>query len=155
MRPVLHPSRLAALLATLLGGLGLAHAQAPAQPAPEALNMRLVGYSDLQARTAYQPTIQKQGKRWIAYIGHHGDKKLNPMTGKQEDNGTSILDVTDPEPLPVGHPLWSLENCIITPHVGNTPEMAVPLLSERITANVRRFADGDELIGPVYTDLGY
>ena len=33
--------------------------------------------------------------------------------------------------------------------------MAVPLLSERITANVRRFADGDELIGPVYTDLGY
>jgi len=39
--------------------------------------MRLVGYSDLQARTAYQPTIQKQGKRWIAYIGHHGDKKLN------------------------------------------------------------------------------
>jgi pumilio family protein 6 len=67
----------------------------------------------------------------------------------------AALDVTDPEPLPVGHPLWSLENCIITPHVGNTPEMAVPLLSERITANVRRFADGDELIGPVYTDLGY
>ena len=69
--------------------------------------------------------------------------------------GGAALDVTDPEPLPVGHPLWSLENCIITPHVGNTPEMAVPLLSERITANVRRFADGDELIGPVYTDLGY
>ena len=69
--------------------------------------------------------------------------------------GGAALDVTDPEPLPVGHPLWSLENCIITPHVGNTPEMAVPLLSERITANVRRFADGDELIGQVYTDLGY
>ncbi len=39
-------------------------AQVGAQP--EALNMRLAGYSDLQARTAYQPTIQKQGKRWIA-----------------------------------------------------------------------------------------
>ena len=101
MRPLLHPSRLAALLAALLGGLGSAlaqaQAQAPAQPAAEALNMRLVGYSDLQARTAYQPTIQKQGKRWIAYVGHHGDKKLNPLTGKQEDNGTSILDVTDPK----------------------------------------------------------
>ena len=69
--------------------------------------------------------------------------------------GGAALDVTDPEPLPAGHPLWSLPNCIITPHVGNTPEMAVPLLSERITTNVRRFESGDELIGPVHVDLGY
>ena len=74
----------------------LAQTAAPPGAQAEALNMRLVGYSDLQARTAYQPTIQKQGKRWIAYIGHHGDKKLNPLTGKIEDNGTSIVDVTDP-----------------------------------------------------------
>ena len=40
--------------------------------------------------------------------------------------GGAGLDVTDPEPLPAGHPLWSLPNCLITPHVGNTPEMAVP-----------------------------
>ena len=63
----------------------------------ESRNMRLVGYSDLQARTAYQPVIQKQGTRWIAYVGHHGDKKTNPLNGKVEDNGTSILDVTDPK----------------------------------------------------------
>jgi phosphoglycerate dehydrogenase-like enzyme len=63
--------------------------------------------------------------------------------------------VTDPEPLPPGHPLWSLPNCIITPHVGNTPEMAVPLLAERIVTNVRRFAAGEELIGPVDVDAGY
>jgi phosphoglycerate dehydrogenase-like enzyme len=69
--------------------------------------------------------------------------------------GGAGLDVTDPEPLPDGHPLWSLPNCIITPHVSNTPEMAVPLLSERITANVRRFADDEELLGPVHVDLGY
>ena len=62
----------------------------------EAHNMKLVGYSDLQARTAYQPTIQKQGDRWIAYIGHHGDYKLNPLTKQMENNGTSIIDVTDP-----------------------------------------------------------
>ncbi|MEY4362619.1 MAG: hypothetical protein RL391_1925 [Actinomycetota bacterium] len=69
--------------------------------------------------------------------------------------GGAALDVTHPEPLPPDHPLWSLENCIITPHVGNTPEMAVPLLSERIAANVRRWANGEDLIGPVDPELGY
>ena len=69
--------------------------------------------------------------------------------------GGAGLDVTEPEPLPEGHPLWSLPNCIITPHVGNTPEMAKPLLAERITANVRRWAHGEPLIGPVDRALGY
>jgi phosphoglycerate dehydrogenase-like enzyme len=69
--------------------------------------------------------------------------------------GGAALDVTDPEPLPDGHPLWTMPNCIITPHVGNTPEMAVPLLSDRITTNVRHFAQGEPLIGPVHVDLGY
>lgn len=63
----------------------------------EEKNMRLVGYNDLQARTAYQPVIHRQGNRWIAYVGHHGDKKLNPLTGRMEDNGTSIIDVTNPK----------------------------------------------------------
>ena len=68
---------------------------------PEAKNMRLVGYNDLQARSAYQPTIHHQGDRWIAYIGHHGGSDdipapVNPQTGKAEPNGTSIVDVTDP-----------------------------------------------------------
>jgi phosphoglycerate dehydrogenase-like enzyme len=69
--------------------------------------------------------------------------------------GGAALDVTHPEPLPPDNPLWSMENCIITPHVGNTPEMAVPLLSERIAANVRRWANGEDLIGPVDPELGY
>ncbi len=74
---------------------------------------------------------------------------------EQRTIGGAALDVTDPEPLPDDHPLWSLPNCIITPHVGNTPEMAIPLLAERITANVARYADGDDLIGLVDPDLGY
>ncbi|MDX1658841.1 MAG: D-isomer specific 2-hydroxyacid dehydrogenase family protein [Nitriliruptorales bacterium] len=69
--------------------------------------------------------------------------------------GGAGLDVTDPEPLPDGHPLWELPNAIITPHVGNTPEMAVPLLSRRVTENVRRYAAGEPLLGPVHVDLGY
>lgn len=69
--------------------------------------------------------------------------------------GGAGLDVTDPEPLPDGHPLWTMPNCIITPHVGNTPEMAKPLLAARITENVRRFARGEELVGLVDVDAGY
>ena len=50
-----------------------------AQPQKEEKsNMDLVGYNDLQARSAYQPTIHQQGQRWIAYIGHHGGSQLNP-----------------------------------------------------------------------------
>ena len=69
--------------------------------------------------------------------------------------GGAALDVTDPEPLPDGHPLWSLPNCLITPHIGNTPEMGLVLLAERVTANVALRAAGEPLIGPVYLDLGY
>src|SRR5438128_8319032 len=36
-------------------------------------DMALVGYHDLQGRTAYQPLVRKHGDRWIAYVGHHGD----------------------------------------------------------------------------------
>ncbi len=68
---------------------------------PEAKNMRLVGYNDLHARSGYQPTIHRQGNRYIAYIGHHGGtpdvpKPINRLTGQAEYNGTSIVDVTDP-----------------------------------------------------------
>jgi phosphoglycerate dehydrogenase-like enzyme len=69
--------------------------------------------------------------------------------------GGAGLDVTDPEPLPDDHPLWSVPNCIITPHVANTPEMALPLLAARITENVRRWASGEPLIGLVDPSLGY
>src|SRR4051794_3664439 len=69
--------------------------------------------------------------------------------------GGAALDVTHPEPLPDDHPLWSMPNCIITPHVGNTPEMALPLLAARITENVRRWQAGEPLLGRVDTDAGY
>ncbi len=69
--------------------------------------------------------------------------------------GGAALDVTDPEPLPDGHPLWTLPNCIITPHSANTPAMAAAPLSERIRQNVGRFGRGEELIGLIDPDLGY
>src|SRR4051794_10168564 len=59
-------------------------------------DMNLVGFNNLQARSAYQPVIQQQGNRWIAYIGHHGGQAFNQQTQTIEQNGTSIVDVTDP-----------------------------------------------------------
>jgi len=92
---------LTAACALAFAAPALAQSQKIGAP-PEARNMRLVGMNDLQARSAYQPTIQKQGNRYIAYIGHHGGtpdipKPMNPLTGQAEYNGTSILDVTDPK----------------------------------------------------------
>ncbi len=69
--------------------------------------------------------------------------------------GGAALDVTTPEPLPDGHPLWSLSNCIITPHVGNTPEMGLPLIADRVRQNVGRWIHDDELIGLVDVAAGY
>ena len=69
--------------------------------------------------------------------------------------GGAALDVTDPEPLPAGHPLWDLPNCLITPHTADTEEMRRRLLAIRIAENVRRLASGRELAGQVDPDLGY
>ena len=74
---------------------------------------------------------------------------------RNEQIGGAGLDVTDPEPLPDGHPLWVEPRCIITPHTANTPEMARGPLSRRITENVRRFIAGETLIGPVDPTAGY
>lgn len=69
--------------------------------------------------------------------------------------GGAALDVTDPEPLPDGHPLWSMSNVFITPHVANTWDMAVPELRELVLRNVSRFARGEQLEGLVDPKLGY
>ena len=67
----------------------------------------------------------------------------------------AALDVTTPEPLPEDHELWALSNCIITPHVGNTPEMGLPLIAERVRHNVQRWIAGEALIGLVDVHAGY
>ena len=104
---------------------------AVAQKQPESKNMDLVGYSDLQGRSAYQPTIHKQGNRWIAYIGHHGGLAMNPLTGKEEDNGTSIVDVTDPK------------NPKYLAHIPGDPRIPGP--GETGGAQMARVCDGSEL----------
>ncbi len=94
---------------------------------------------------------------WISNVarGRHIDTAALVAALESGTIGGAALDVTDPEPLPDGHPLWGFENVVITPHVGNTPEMAVPLLSARVTENVRRWIAGSELLGPVDPVAGY
>jgi hypothetical protein len=71
-------------------------ATAPADDGISNLNLRLVGRNDLQARSAYQPVVHAYGERRILFVGHHAGQALNPITGKIEKNGLSIVDVTDP-----------------------------------------------------------
>jgi hypothetical protein len=54
------------------------------RPPVEKNNMELVGYHDLQGRSAYQPLVHKHGDRWIAYVGHHGGLVVNPLTGNRK-----------------------------------------------------------------------
>ncbi len=86
------------LLSTML--LVCAPARAQQEPArghgSEQRNMRLVGAHDLQGRAAYQPLPIRQGDRYVLYVGHHVGRVLNSLSGDQEVNGTSVLDVTDP-----------------------------------------------------------
>lgn len=65
------------------------------------------------------------------------------------------LDVTDPEPLPEGHPLWSEPRALITPHSADTPEMTTPLLAERVKTNVRAFLEHSRFVGLVDPEAGY
>ena len=67
----------------------------------------------------------------------------------------AALDVTYPEPLPDGHPLWKVSNCLITPHTADTPAQVTRMLAERISVNVKAFCSGGEMVGLVDKKLGY
>lgn len=65
------------------------------------------------------------------------------------------LDVTEPEPLPDDHRLFSIPSCLITSHSADTPEMTKPLLAERVRFNVAAFVGGTPLRGVVSVEQGY
>ncbi len=65
------------------------------------------------------------------------------------------LDVTDPEPLPAGHPLWKLPNVIISPHLGGQSDEARDRQWRLWRENVRRFVAGEPLLCVVDKAKGY
>jgi phosphoglycerate dehydrogenase-like enzyme len=62
------------------------------------------------------------------------------------------LDVTEPEPLPLGHPLWSTPNTIITPHVGGDSKAFEPRGRALVESQLARFAAGQSLLNVVAQD---
>jgi phosphoglycerate dehydrogenase-like enzyme len=94
---------------------------------------------------------------WLVNVARGGHVDTDALVAALTEGaiGGAALDVTEPEPLPDGHPLWDLERCIITPHTADTMEMIVPLLARRIRDNVARFAAGEPLLGQVDPALGY
>lgn len=67
----------------------------------------------------------------------------------------AALDVTDPEPLPDGHPLWSEPRALITPHVANPDVTLLSDLARLAGEQVARLAAGEPLLSPVDLDAGY
>ena len=94
---------------------------------------------------------------WLVNVARGGHVDTDALVAALDAGaiGGAALDVTDPEPLPDGHPLWDRERCIITPHTADTTDMIRPLLARRIRDNVARFAAGEPLIGLVDPALGY
>ena len=94
---------------------------------------------------------------WIVNVARGGlvDTRSLVDALREDRIGGAALDVTDPEPLPDGHPLWEMPNVVITSHTANTWAMALPELAALVGRNVRRFARGEPLEGLVDLSLGY
>ena len=106
------------------------------------------------------------GARELALLGPRG-WLVNVARGRLVDTAALVaaarsgtiagacLDVTDPEPLPEGHPLWQCDNVLITPHAANPWGRHDELLAARVAENLERFYSGRELLGVVDVERGY
>jgi len=94
---------------------------------------------------------------WLVNVarGGHVDHAALEAALRSGTIAGAVLDVTEPEPLPDDSGLWTLPNCVITPHIGNTRAMGLPLIADRVRENVRRWLAGEELLGLVDVALGY
>lgn len=64
---------------------------------------------------------------------------------------TAALDVTDPEPLPAGHPLWHAPGVLISPHVGGSTSAFLPRAKRLLAQQLTRYAAGEDLANVVLT----
>lgn len=135
--------------------------------APDALLSALAGADVVFLAPALTPEtagmigeheLRAMGPRaWLVNVGRGGLVLTDALLRALREGwiAGAALDVTDPEPLPDGHPLFTLDNCLITPHVAGTLAAAMEPFAARVRENVRRYADGLPLIGLIDPLLGY
>jgi phosphoglycerate dehydrogenase-like enzyme len=100
--------------------------------------------------------LMKKGAYFIA-VSRGGiydmDSLVRALDG-QRLSGAGV-DVTDPEPLPKGHPLWKFNNVIITPHIAGRSDKDNARMVGTIKENIARFVDGKPLLNVVDKQKGY
>lgn len=92
---------------------------------------------------------------WIINVGRGAlidDNALIDLLRKKRIGG-AILDVFNEEPLPKDHPYWTLENCLVTPHIGG-PSLPSEIC-DCFMENFKRFQNGEPLLGLIDRSRGY
>jgi phosphoglycerate dehydrogenase-like enzyme len=98
----------------------------------------------------------KQGALFVN-VGRGGTVVTDDLIAALEagELGGAGLDVTDPEPLPDDHPLWSTPGVVITPHSAAISDAGRERLWLLFRENLRRFAAGEPLLSVVDIERGY
>jgi phosphoglycerate dehydrogenase-like enzyme len=104
----------------------------------------------------HQFELMKKGSYFIA-VSRGGLYDLNSLVKSLESKqlAGAGVDVTDPEPLPKGHPLWKFSNVIVTPHIAGRSDKDRDRMVGTIQENIRRFVDGKPLVNVVDKQKGY
>jgi len=100
--------------------------------------------------------LMKKGSYFIA-VSRGGLYDLNSLVKALESKqlAGAGVDVTDPEPLPKGHPLWKCGNVVVTPHIAGRSDKDRDRMVGTIQENIRRFVDGRPLVNVVDKTKGY
>jgi len=124
-------------LDTLLATSDVVSLHAPALPSTR----RMIGAAQL-ARMLDGATLVNTAR---GVLVDHDALGAELATGRL----SAVLDVTDPEPLPPGHPLLALPNCVVTPHLAGSQGTELSRLAELVIDEIGRFAAGEPARYPV------
>ena len=143
-------------------------------PAPVAGAARVVGHDDLHDALAGAtlvvlalaltpettgiigaPELERMdGGAWLVNVARGPHVVTDDLVAALRAGaiGGAALDVTDPEPLPAGHPLWSAPGVFITPHVGGSTPASRRRAVELVRTQVARFVAGEPLVNVITGD---
>ena len=132
------------MLDSVIGDADVIFMAVPHTPASH----RMIGPSQFDA--------MKQGAYFIA-VSRGGTYDLNSLVKALDSKklAGAGVDVTDPEPLPMGHALWKMDNVIITPHIAGRSDMDRGRMLGIVKSNIKRFAEGQRLHNVVDKQKGY